>query len=164
MTTLEKVPATPAAHARPRGVAGCRVVEIRTYKDGRGGLAFIEGDVAGGAAVADVPFPIRRVYYAWGMEDDAVRGEHAHRALEQVYLAVCGSFDVLLDVGTETRRVRLDRPNQGLYLGHMVWRRLENFSAGSVCLVLASAAFDEADYFRDKDAFLRAAAAQRRTV
>lgn len=146
-----------ATDAVPSGVAGCRLVTIRTHLDGRGGLGFIEGTSGSlTAAQADLPFPIERVYYAWGMEGDSVRGEHAHRALQQVYIAVHGGFDVVLEDGVETRRVRLDSPAQGLYLGHMVWRRLENFDPGAVCLVLASAAFDEADYFRDKDTFLQA--------
>lgn len=157
MTTLESDEAASTvriAGPRPTGVAGCRLIDIRTYHDGRGGLAFIEGT----EGAADVPFPIRRVYYCWGMDEESVRGMHAHRTLEQVYIAIGGSFDVVLDDGTQTRRVRLERPDRALYLGHMVWRRLENFTEGSVCLVLASAAFDEADYFRDKATFLRAAA------
>lgn len=143
----------PARHTPGVGVAGCALMTIRTHLDGRGGLAFIEGGEAGSG---DLPFPIRRVYYLWGMTDGAVRGEHAHRDLEQIYIALNGSFDVVLEDGQATQTVRLDSPDQGLYLGHMVWRRLENFSEGAICLVLASAHFDEADYFRDKTEFLRA--------
>ncbi|MCO4763224.1 MAG: WxcM-like domain-containing protein [Myxococcales bacterium] len=143
------------------GVAGCRLVDIRTHLDGRGGLAFIEGQTDVFPDVEpDVPFTVQRVYYAWGMEPDSARGMHAHRALEQVYIAINGSFDVLLEDGTTSRVVSLDNPAKGLYLGHMVWRRLYNFTPGVVCLVLASAPYDEDDYFRDKDAFMQEARAQ----
>ncbi len=137
------------APAEVHGVAGCREIAIRSHHDGRGGLAFAEGG-------SDLPFEIRRVYYLWGAEGETVRAEHAHKALRQVYLALAGGCDVVLEDGSETRRVRLDRPDHGLYLGPMVWRRLERFAPGTVVLVLASDVYDEADYFRDKDAFLAA--------
>jgi hypothetical protein len=132
-------------------VALCRLVDLPALGDARGGLVAIEGG-------RHIPFDIARVYYLYGLSDGAVRGEHAHKDLEQIYIAVHGQFDVVLEDGLETRRVTLDRADQGLYLGRMVWRRLESFSPGAVCLVLASKPYDEADYYRDKPAFLHDAA------
>jgi WxcM-like, C-terminal len=85
----------------------------------------------------------------------ADRGGHAHRELRQLIIAASGSFDVLLDDGREQRRMHLNRAYTGLYLGPMVWREIDNFSGGSMCLVLASAPFDESDYIRDYDEFRR---------
>ena len=130
-----------------KGVAGCQLLTLRTHCDDRGGLAFVEGG-------RDLPFAIARVYYLWGMNSATERGGHAHKCLDQLYIAVSGSFDVHLTDGTTERIVRLATPDQGLYLGHMVWRTLANFSPDAVCLVLASAPYLEADYYRDKAAFL----------
>ncbi len=129
-------------------VADCRVVDLPVLGDSRGGLVAIEGS-------RHVPFDIARVYYLYGLPDGAVRGEHAHKDLQQIYVAVHGSFDVILEDGQQTMHVRLDRPDRGLYIGTMVWRRLEAFTPGAVCLVLASAPYDESDYFRDKAEFMR---------
>lgn len=116
--------------------------------DPRGALTFAESSV-------HVPFPIQRIYYLYDVPGGAQRGGHAHRRLRQVLIAVAGSFDVVLDDGEARQRYTLNRSYLGLYVGEMVWRELENFSSGSVCLVLASEPYDEADYFRDYDAFLR---------
>lgn len=129
-------------------VADCRMVDLPALGDARGGLVAVEGG-------QHVPFDIARIYYLYGLPDGAVRGEHAHKDLEQIYIAVHGSFDVVLEDGVDTSRVTLDRPERGLYLGRMIWRRLENFTPGAVCLVLASAHYDEADYYRDKAEFFR---------
>lgn len=133
----------------------CRLVELRQYIDERGGLSVVEtGD--------DVPFTIERAYYLYDVPNGAARGAHGHRALQQLVIAVHGSFRVTVDDGTRQTRYRLDRPNLGLYIGPMTWRRLTHFSPGAVCLVLASAHYDEHDYFREYPSFA-IAARERRT-
>ena len=143
--------ADASAERRPGvGVAGCHWLDVHSHLDERGGLAFAEGGT-------DLPFDIARVYYLWGAQPDVVRAEHAHKALEQVYIVLHGSCDVILEDATTRRVERLDSPQRGLYIGHMVWRRLDRFAPDTVVLVLASARYDEADYFREKAAFLTAA-------
>ena len=109
--------------------------------DGRGNLSVIEKDV--------LPFTIKRVYYLYDVPSDSSRGGHAHKALRQFLVALSGSFDVILDNGEERRTITLNRPNKGLLIPSGVWRELENFSAGSVCLSLVSEVYDEEDYIRD---------------
>jgi len=132
-----------------KGVGQCRIVTLPRFRDDRGSLTFIEPPL--------IPFEIRRVYYLYDMPDTATRGAHGHRRLEQVMIAVAGALDVELDDGRQKRSFRLSRPDEGLYIAPMIWRALTNFSAGSVCVVLASERYDEADYFRDYAAFLAAA-------
>lgn len=127
----------------------CRMIDLPRIADPRGHLTFIEG-------ARHVPFDIARVYYVYGTPEGAERGGHAHRRLEQLVIALTGSFDVLLDDGTQRRTIALDRADRGLYIGTMVWRELARFTAGAVCLVLASLPYDEADYYRDYQEFLRA--------
>ncbi len=131
----------------PRGLAACHLVAFPRVEDPRGNLSFVEGQ-------RHVPFDIARVYWLYDVPGGAERGGHAHRELEQVIVAMSGSFEVLLDDGTITQRFHLNRSYAGLYVPNMVWREIDNFSSGSVCLVLASAPYDEADYIRDKGAFL----------
>jgi glyoxylate utilization-related uncharacterized protein len=126
-----------------------RIVELRRIANPKGNLTPIEGN-------HDVPFDIKRVYYLYDVPGGENRGGHAHRALEQVIIAVSGSFDVVLDDGTDRRSFFLNRSYYGLYVPPMLWRELENFSSGSVSLVLASATYDEADYIRDYDEFVAA--------
>lgn len=130
-------------------VADCRLFDLPRIQDPRGNLTFAEGD-------RHVPFEIRRVYYLYDVPAGAERGGHAHRRLHQVLVAVSGSFRVRLDDGTERRTVLLNRPYTGLHIVPGIWRELEDFSSGSVCLVLASERYDEADYWRDYHAFLDA--------
>lgn len=127
----------------------CRLLDLPRFDDKRGSLSFVEGR-------NHVPFDIARVYYLYGMPGGADRGAHAHRALRQLIIPLAGEFDAVLDDGSSTQTFHLDRPQCGLYVGPMVWRTLVRFSEHAVCLVLASARYDEADYFRDYDAFLRA--------
>jgi uncharacterized RmlC-like cupin family protein len=96
-----------------------------------------------------VPFEIKRVYYLYDVPGGAERGGHAHRELEQVIVAMSGSFDVVLDDGHASKRVHLNRSYYGLYVPRMIWRELDNFSSGSVCMVLASNRYSEDDYYRD---------------
>ena len=145
-------PAAPAdaAGAAP-GLTGCRVVVLPRITDPRGNLTFIDGG-------AHVPFDIARVYYLYDVPGGESRGGHAHRDLEQVIIAASGSLEVVVDDGRHTERFFLNRSYYGLYVPRMVWRELEDFSSGSVCLVLASRPYDEADYFRDYAEFRAAAA------
>jgi WxcM-like, C-terminal len=141
--------------SRPRPAASvdaCQILQLPKIADPRGNLTFIEGR-------SHVPFDIQRVYYLYDVPGGAERGGHAHRDLHQLLIAMSGSFDVVLDDGRCRKRFHLNRSYYGLYIGPMIWRELDNFSSGSICLVLASAPYDEADYHRDYDAFLRAARA-----
>ena len=126
----------------------CRIIELPRINDPRGNLTFVEGN-------RHVPFEIRRVYYLYDVPGGAERGGHAHKELQQLIIAMSGSFDVVLDDGSERRRHHLNRSYYELYIGSMVWRELDNFSSGSVCMVLASLPFNEADYYRDHDEFRR---------
>lgn len=126
----------------------CRIVNLPQIVDPRGNLTFIE-------EVRQVPFEIKRVYYLYDIPGGAERGGHAHKKLEQLIVAMSGSFDILLDDGYRKERVHLNRSYYGLYVGSMVWREMDNFSSGSVCMVLASTYYDELDYYRDYEEFLR---------
>ena len=128
------------------GIDQCKLVELPVIHNPQGNLTFIEAE-------RHVPFRIARVYYLYDVPEGAVRGGHAHRELEQLILPIGGSFDIVLDDGSERKRVVLDQPRVGLYLPRLIWRELENFSAGAFCLVLASAPYDEADYYRDYEEF-----------
>lgn len=127
----------------------CRLLDLPRIHDPRGNLTFIEGG-------RHIPFTIRRVYYLYDVPGGAERGGHAHKELEQLIVAMSGSFDVILDDGHEKKRFHLNRSYFGLYICPMIWRELDNFSSGSVCMVLASNFYDEADYYRDYDQFLTA--------
>jgi hypothetical protein len=128
------------------GIDQCKLVELPVVENPQGHLTFIEED-------RHVPFSIARVYYLYDVPEGAARGGHAHRELEQLIVPIGGNFDVIVDDGAERRDFHLDNPHVGLYLPRLIWRELENFSAGSFCLVLASAWYDEADYYRDYDEF-----------
>lgn len=124
----------------------CKMIDLPKILDARGNLTFIE-------ASRHVPFEIRRVYYLYDVPGGATRGGHAHRNLEQFIIAAMGSFDVILDDGIKRQRFHLNRSYYGLYIPSMVWRELDNFSSGSVCLVLASEFYEEDDYIRDYETF-----------
>lgn len=125
----------------------CTTKELPRIQDARGNLTFVE-------AGRQVPFEIRRVYHLYDVPGGADRGGHAHLALHQFMIAMSGSFDVVLDDGFGRRRVHLNRSYVGLYIPPMTWRELDNFSSGSVCMVLASEFYDEADYLRDYSDFM----------
>jgi hypothetical protein len=133
----------------------CSIIELPKIHEPRGNLTFIEG-------MRHVPFEISRVYYLYDVPGGAERGGHAHRDLSQLIVAMSGSFDVVLDDGSERRRIHLNRSYQGLYVCPMIWRELDNFSSGSVCMVLASNRYDEADYYRDYGEYMAALADRRR--
>lgn len=113
----------------------------------KGNLTFIE-------STRHVPFAIERVYYLYDVPGGQDRGGHAHKSIDQFIIAVSGSFDVVLDDGASRKSFVMNRSYYGLYVPPMLWRELHDFSSGSVCLVLASAVFDEADYYRDYGEFL----------
>lgn len=130
-------------------VARCRLIDLPRVEDSRGALTFIE-------SVHHVPFEIKRVYYLYEVPEGQARGAHAHRALEQLFIAIAGSFEISVDDGHERQTTRLSSPHKGLYLPPMMWRDLGCFSGGAVCLVLASAPYDESDYIRDYAQFQEA--------
>jgi dTDP-4-dehydrorhamnose 3,5-epimerase-like enzyme len=119
-----------------------KFIELPVVSDLRGNLSFVE-------ASRHIPFDIARVYYLYDVPSGSVRAGHAHRALNQLLIAVSGSFDVKLHDGERQEVVTLNRPHRGLHIGPGLWRELDNFSSGSVCVVLASQHYDESDYIRD---------------
>lgn len=121
-------------------------IEIPKVHDERGSLAVIEKQV--------VPFEIKRVYYLYDVPSDSYRGGHAHKDQESVIIALSGSFEVIIDNGTTRKRIMLNKPTQGLYVPTNIWREIDNFSSGAVCLVLASTHYNEDEYIRDYDAYL----------
>jgi len=123
-------------------IADCTIHELPRITDPRGDLTFLEGK-------RHVPFEIQRVFYLYDVPTEESRGAHAHHALEQFIICLSGSFDVALDDGRDRATIHLNRPWRGLYVPPMIWAAEVNFDAGSVCLVLASAPFNEADYIRD---------------
>jgi len=130
-------------------VEDCKIIELPKITDPRGNLSFIEGG-------QHIPFDIKRVYYLYDVPSGSDRGSHAHKNLQQFIVAMSGSFDVVLDDGHEKRRFHLNRSYYGLYVCPMMWRDLDNFSSGAVCMVLASTRYDESDYIRDYDQFIAA--------
>ncbi|MFE5889271.1 sugar 3,4-ketoisomerase [Streptomyces sp. NPDC056468] len=127
-------------------VRPCELMDLQTIADSRGKLSVVEG-------IKDIGFDIKRMFYLYALPPDSIRGDHAHRNLEQLVIAVSGSFDVTVDDTADTAVYRLDSPHQGLYIGPMVWNGLTNFSEGAVALVLASEHYDEADYYREYQEF-----------
>ncbi len=125
------------------------LVDLPRISDPRGNLTFIEGG-------QHIPFDIKRAYYLYDVPGGAERGGHAHLGLQQLIIAMSGSFDVVLDDGHRKERIHLNRSYTGLRVVPMIWRELDNFSSGSVCLVLASNVYEESDYIRDYDKFIEA--------
>jgi dTDP-4-dehydrorhamnose 3,5-epimerase-like enzyme len=134
------------------GVDDCKTIELPVIHNTEGNLTFVESH-------RHVPFDVQRVFYMYDVPGGASRGGHAHRSLEQLIVAMSGSFEVVVDDGRDRRAVLLNRSYYGLYLPPMIWRELVNFSSGSVCMVLASAYYDEADYYREYEDFKAAARA-----
>jgi WxcM-like protein len=127
-------------------LSDCRIIDLPKITEPSGNLTFIESG-------RHVPFQIARAYYLYDVPGGAERGGHAHKVLQEFLVAISGSFDVVLDDGREKARFHLNRPFYGLYIPCMIWRELDNFSSGSVCLVLASEYYDEFEYVRDYSAF-----------
>lgn len=131
-----------------------QLINLPVVTDPRGDLTFVEG-------CNHVPFDIARVYYLYNVPVDAERGGHAHRELQQVVFALSGSFRLKVDDGQGREEYWLRNPRQGVVINRLVWREMDRFSQGAVCMVLASHPYDEADYIRDYDEFLQAAASAR---
>ncbi len=129
-------------------LAECKMVDLPKINEPRGNLTFIEGG-------RHIPFEIKRVYYLYDVPGGAERGGHAHKDLHQLIIAMSGSFDVVLNDGSQKKRFHLNRSYSGIYICPMIWRELDNFSSGSVCMVLASNFYDEADYYRNYQEFVR---------
>jgi len=125
---------------------GIQILSIPKIEDRRGNLSVIENDI--------VPFDIKRVYYLYDVPSGSERGGHAHKELKEFLVALSGSFDVVLKDGEEQEIVTLNKPYEGLLINPGIWRELQNFSSGSVCLVVASEVYIEEDYIRDFDEFL----------
>ena len=123
-----------------------QLLQIPVVEDRRGNLAFIQEDV--------IPFEFKRVYYLFDVPSNSFRGSHSHINQCEVLVALSGSFEVVLNDGTEKKSFLLNKPNIVLYIPTGIWRELENFSSGAVCLVLASDVYDEEDYIRDFNQFL----------
>jgi len=123
-----------------------QIIEIPKISEPRGNLSVIEKDV--------IPFEMKRVYYLYDVPSGAERGGHAHKNLQQFLIALSGSFDVILKDGQSEKKITLNKPNQGLLIKSGIWRELENFSSGSVCLVVASDVYKEEDYIREYDEFV----------
>ena len=127
-------------------VADIKILPIPKIQDVRGNLSVIEGNV--------IPFAMKRVYYLYDVPSGAERGGHSHKMQQEFLVALSGSFTVVLTDGKDKISVTLNKPNEGLWIPNGIWRELENFSSGSVCLVVASDIFEEADYIRDYNEFL----------
>ena len=128
-------------------IDNCQVFELPKITDPRGNLTFIEAN-------RHIPFSIQRVYYLYDVPGGSERGGHAHKALSQLIIAIAGSFDIHLDDGYAKKTIHMNRSHQGLYVCPMIWREIDNFSSGAVCMVLASEYYDEADYYRDYNQFV----------
>jgi hypothetical protein len=128
-------------------VYNCNVIQLNKIHNRAGNITIVEGN-------NHIPFPIKRVYYLYDIPSGENRGGHAHKELYQLIVATSGSFDVMLDDGINKKMVRLNRPDYGLLVVPGIWRELFEFSSGSVCLVLASVKYNEADYLRDYKSFV----------
>lgn len=129
-------------------VFDCSLIELdRHHSPRKGDISVVENGIT-------IPFDTKRVYYLYDVPGGVDRGGHAHKALKQLIVAASGCFTVELDDGTVKRSVTLNRPYQGLYVVHGIWRVLKDFSSGSVCLVLASEKYDPQDYIRDYQEFI----------
>lgn len=126
----------------------CKIIELPKMTDPRGNLTFIESQ-------RHIPFDIKRVFYLYDVPGGANRAGHALRTCHQFLIAMSGSFDVVVYDGKENRRIHLNRSYYGLHIPPMIWREMDNFSSGSVCLALASEPYDEKDYFREYSEYLR---------
>lgn len=126
-----------------------KIIQLPRINDPRGNLTFAEGEV-------HLPFPVKRVYWVYDVPGGENRGGHAHKECLEILVAVSGSFSVTLDDGNEKATYFLNHPYEGLLIGRNVWRTLDDFSSGSVCLVMASEVYVEEDYIREYGEFVKA--------
>jgi dTDP-4-dehydrorhamnose 3,5-epimerase-like enzyme len=129
------------------GIEQCRIIELPKISDPRGNLTFVEAN-------RHIPFDIKRVYYLYDVPGGSERAGHGHKQLQQLFIAMSGSFDLLIDDGHEKKKYHMNRSYYGLYVCPMIWRDLDNFSSGAVCMVLASDYYDESDYYREYQDFI----------
>jgi oxalate decarboxylase/phosphoglucose isomerase-like protein (cupin superfamily) len=129
-------------------VYDCSVIDVSKIHNEAGNITVVENG-------ENIPFDVKRIYYLYDVPSGEARGGHAHYELEQFIIAASGSFDVILNDGRNKKRVSLNRPNLALHIVPGLWRELDNFSSGSICMVLASHTYDEKDYIRDYDLFLK---------
>jgi len=130
-------------------ISDCHQIDFPKIHDPRGNLTFIESG-------RHIPFEIKRVYYLYDVPGGATRAGHAHKTLQQVLIAIAGSFDVLIDDGKEKKIYQMNRSYYGLYIYPLTWRMIDNFSSGAVCLSIVSDFYDENDYHREYTEFLHA--------
>ena len=128
-------------------VFDCSLITLPINHQANGNLTSVSNHI-------QVPFDVKRVYYLYDVPGGFSRGGHGHLELQQLIVALSGSFDITVDDGKVKRTFHLSRPNVGLYMPSGLWRELDNFSSGSICFVLASIEYDEKDYFRDYDKFV----------
>ena len=128
-------------------VFDCSMISLPINHQANGNLTAVSNGI-------QVPFDVKRVYYLYDVPGGFSRGGHGHLELQQLIVALSGSFDITVDDGKVKRTFHLSRPNMGLYMPSGLWRELDNFSSGSICFVLASIEYDEKDYFRDYDKFV----------
>lgn len=128
--------------------ARCKIIDLPVISNPKGNLTFIESN-------EHIPFDIQRVYYLYDVPGGAERGGHAHKQLHQLIIALSGSFDILLDDGNEKKLFHMNRSYYGLYVCPMIWREINNFSSGSVLMVLASEKYDPDDYYHDYEKFVK---------
>jgi dTDP-4-dehydrorhamnose 3,5-epimerase-like enzyme len=131
------------------GIEQCRIIELPKISDPRGNLTFVEAN-------RHIPFDIKRVYYLYDVPGGSERAGHAHKQLQQLFIAMSGSFDIILDDGDQKIKYHMNRSYYALYVSSMIWRNLDNFSSGAVCMVLASEYYDESDYYREYQDFIEA--------
>lgn len=132
---------------KPTTIDDCKLIEIDQIGDRRGHISVVENH-------SQVPFEVKRVYYLYDVPSGEERGGHAHKELQQLIVAVSGSFDIVVNDGNTKKTFSLNRPNKGLYFPAGLWREINNFSSGAICLVLASQVYQVGDYLRDYDEFL----------
>ena len=131
------------------GLNDCSIISLPKIQDPRGNLSFIETG-------RSLPFVIQRTYWIYDVPGGEIRGGHAYRELQEFFIALSGSFDVVLDDGKECKTVSLNRSYFGLYVPSMIWRHLENFATNSVCLIIASQPYSKENYIRDYESYLEA--------
>lgn len=129
-------------------VNDCNIVDIGIVHNDSGNISVLENRI-------NIPFAVKRVYYLYDVPAGSERGGHAHYELQQYIIAASGSFNIILDDGENKREIFLNHPNMALYIKQGIWREINNFSSGSICLVLASHPYNESDYIRDYDDYLK---------
>ena len=132
--------------AKNSTINDCSIIELDKHHHEKGNITVVENNL-------DLPFEVNRIYYLYDVPGGETRGGHAHKALRQLIISASGSFSVIVDDGKNKKTFTLNRPYQGLLIVPGIWRELDDFSSGSVCLVLASNNYDESDYIRDYSDF-----------